>query len=91
MRRSKAAAGRHWKGAETAFDRLIEVSEWMRSIQKVTPPGESGATELRRLAFEGGPDEFAMLVRFAEAAASLNLVDAFQTAFRCAIHDPRGS
>ncbi|MET4717142.1 very-short-patch-repair endonuclease/DNA polymerase III delta prime subunit [Bradyrhizobium japonicum] len=85
---AKAAAGRHWKGAETAFDRLIEVSEWMRSIQKVTPSGESGATELRRLAFEGGPDEFAMLVRFAEAAASLNLVDAFQTAFaaRSTIH-----
>lgn len=85
---AKAAAGRHWKGAETPFDRLIEVSEWMRSVQKVTPPGESGARELRRLAFEGSSDEFAMLVRFAEAAGSLNLVDAFQAAFaaRSTIH-----
>ncbi|MGY4432714.1 hypothetical protein ACVWWO_005191 [Bradyrhizobium sp. F1.13.1] len=51
---AKVAAGRHWKGAETPFGRLIEVSEWMRSVQKVTPLGESGARELRRLAFEGG-------------------------------------
>ncbi|MHC2722196.1 very-short-patch-repair endonuclease [Bradyrhizobium diazoefficiens] len=78
---AKAAAGRHWKGPETPFDRLIEVSGWMRSVQKVTPPGEAGGRELRRLAFEGGSDEFAMLVRFAEAAESLNLVEAFQTAF----------
>ena len=62
---AKEAAGRYWKGTETPFDRLAEVAEWMRSVQKVTPPVEPGARELRRLAFESGPDEFAMLVRFA--------------------------
>jgi hypothetical protein len=78
---ARAAAGRHWKGTETPFDRLAVVSEWMRSVQKVTPPAESGGRELRRLAFESGADEFAMLVRFAEAAEGLALVDAFQGAF----------
>lgn len=78
---AKAAAGRHWKGTETPFDRLAAVSEWMRSVQKVTPPAEPGGRELRRLAFESGADEFAMLVRFAEVAEGLALVDAFQRAF----------
>ncbi|WP_316173010.1 DUF4011 domain-containing protein [Bradyrhizobium sp. SZCCHNRI2049] len=78
---AKAAAGRHWKGVETPFERLAAVSEWMRSVQKVTPLAEPGGRELRRLAFESGADEFAMLVRFAEAAESLALVDAFQRAF----------
>src|SRR5262249_676667 len=77
---AKAAAGRHWKGTETPFDRLAAVSEWMRSVQKGTPPAEPGGRELRRLAFESGADEFGMLVRFAEAAEGLNLGDAFQTA-----------
>ncbi|MFB9268372.1 DUF4011 domain-containing protein [Bradyrhizobium erythrophlei] len=85
---AKAACGRHWKGAETPFDRLIDVSEWMRSVQKVTPLAEPSARELRRLAFESESDEFAMLVRFAEAAESLNLLEAFQTAYaaRSTIH-----
>jgi very-short-patch-repair endonuclease len=77
---AKAAAGRHWNGAETPFDKLISVAEWMRSIQKVTPPSEQGARELRQLAFESAADTFAMLARFAESAESLNLVNVFQTA-----------
>lgn len=86
---AKEAAGRYWRGTETPFDRLMDVSEWMRSVQKVTPPGEPGARELRRLAFESGPDEFAMLVRFAESAADQNLVAAFQKAYgsRSTIHE----
>lgn len=89
---AKAAAGRHWRGTETPFDRLAEVSEWMRSIQKVTPPAEPGGRELRRLAYESGSDEFATLVRFAEAAESLHLVDVFQTAYvsRSTIHAEAG-
>jgi hypothetical protein len=77
----KSAAGRHWKGIDTPFDRLISVAEWMRSIQKVTPATEEGGRELRRLAFEGAADEFATLADFAERAESLNLVNAFQAAY----------
>src|SRR4030095_9915429 len=47
----------------------------------VTPPAEPGARELRRLAFESGPDEFAMLVRFAESAGGQNLVPDSQKAY----------
>ena len=78
---AKTAAGRHWKGADTPFDKLISVAEWMRSIQKVTPLSEQGARELRRLAYESAADNFAILVRFAETAESLNLVKAFQNAY----------
>jgi very-short-patch-repair endonuclease len=78
---AKTAAGRHWKGADTPFDKLISVAEWMRSIQKVTPLSEHGARELRRLAYESVADNFAILVRFAETAESLNLVKAFQSAY----------
>jgi very-short-patch-repair endonuclease len=78
---AKNAAGRHWRGSDTPFERLARVSEWMRSIQKVTPPAEPGGRELRRLAHESTSDEFATLVRFAETAENLNLVGAFQTAY----------
>lgn len=78
---AKNAAGRHWRGSDTPFERLARVSEWMRSIRKVTPPAEPGGRELRRLAYESTSDEFATLVRFAETAESLNLVGAFQTAY----------
>ena len=78
---AKTVAGAHWNGADTPFDKLISVAEWMRSIQKVTPLGEQGARELRQLAYESGPDNFAMLARLAKMAESLNLVSAFQSAY----------
>src|SRR5260370_31507810 len=53
----------------------------MRSIRRVTPLGEQGARELRRLAYESAADEFAVLSRFAETAGSLNLVNAFHNAY----------
>jgi hypothetical protein len=77
---AKTAAGRHWRSADTPFDKLISVAEWMRSIQRVTPLSEQGARELRRLACESAPDDFALLARFAETAENLNLVSAFQSA-----------
>jgi very-short-patch-repair endonuclease len=77
---ARTAAGRHWDGAETPFEKLISVAEWMRSIQKVTPLNEQGARELRRLAYESAADNFATLARFAETAESLKLVNVFQAA-----------
>jgi hypothetical protein len=77
---AKKAAGRHWNGASTPFDKLISVAEWMRSIQKVTPLTEHGARELRRLAYESSADDFGVLARFAETAEGLNLVNAFRSA-----------
>jgi hypothetical protein len=78
---AKTAAGRYWNGVDTPFERLISVAAWMRSIQKVTPLSEQGAQELRRLACESAAEDFAMLVRFAETAQSLNLINAFRTAY----------
>jgi AAA domain len=78
---ARTAAGRHWNGAETSFDKLISVAGWMHSIQKVTPLSEQGARELRQLAYESAADNFAMLARFAETAESLNIVNVFQAAY----------
>jgi hypothetical protein len=74
---AKSCAGRHWNGADTPFDKLIEVAEWMRTM----PNNEQGVRELRRLAGESTADDFAVLSRFAERAESLNLVIAFQSAY----------
>ena len=59
---AKIAAGRYWSGAETPFENLISVAEWMRSIQKATPTSEQGARELRRLAYQSTADNFTVLV-----------------------------
>ena len=34
---AKIAAGRYWSGAETPFENLISVAEWMRSISESYP------------------------------------------------------
>jgi hypothetical protein len=78
---ARTAAGRHWNGVETPFDKLMSVAEWMGSIQKLTPLSEQGARELRQLAFESSADNFAILARFAETAESLNLVNVFQATY----------
>jgi hypothetical protein len=78
---AKLAAGRHWRGADTAFEKLISVAQWMRLIRKTTPLSEQGARELRRLACESAEDNFATLARFAETAEDLNLLRAFKSAY----------
>lgn len=78
---ARTAAGRHWNGVDTPFDRLIGVAEWMRLIRRVTPLREPGAKALRRLAFESAADDFAVLSRFAKTADNLNLLNAFQSAY----------
>jgi hypothetical protein len=74
---AKAAAGRHWRDAGTPFEQLLQVAAWMKSVRNVTPLAETGARELRHLAYEGAPDDMAMLSDLAQAAAELNLLGVF--------------
>jgi hypothetical protein len=37
---AKWCAGRHWNGADTPFQKLIEIAEWMRLVRRATPLSE---------------------------------------------------
>jgi hypothetical protein len=77
----KAMTGRHWKGAETPFEALHVVAAWMKSIRQVTPLAESGARELRRIAYAGASEDIAELLDLAARADQLGFLGAFQTAY----------
>ena len=78
---AKVAAGRQWRSADTPFEDLIAVAQWMKSIRNVTPLAEPGARELRRLACEASSEEFSAVWAFAERAKELNVLDAFKAAY----------
>lgn len=78
---AKVAAGRHWLDAATPFEPLLQVAAWMKSVRNWTPLAESGARELRSLAFEGGPDDIAMLSNLARSAEELDLLGVFQKCY----------
>jgi hypothetical protein len=78
---AKAAAGRYWLDAATAFEPLLQVAAWMKLVRSQTPLAESGARELRRLAFEGGPDAIVMLSDLAHTAEELDLLGVFRKCY----------
>ena len=77
---AKSAAGRYWRNAESPFENLIAVANWMKSIRRVTPLSAPEARDLRRLACQGNSDDFMMIATFAERAKELKLLDAFKEA-----------
>ncbi len=77
----KAAAGRHWRGAATPLDAMLEVARWMQAVRKVTPIAESVATELRRILFEGTSDDVAIVADLARIAEELNLLALFHACY----------
>jgi hypothetical protein len=53
----------------------------MKSVRNVTPLAEIGGRELRRLAYEGAPEDIAMLSDLAQTAEELNLLGVFQKCY----------
>lgn len=78
---AREAIGRNWKGVATAFDQIVAVATWMRTVQKVTPFAIPGARELRRLLYEGSSEDIAAFADLAQSANELNLVGIFREAY----------
>ena len=73
--------GRHWHGAETKFDSILEIAAWLRGVQKVTPLSVSGARELRRLLFETTTEEVGVYSEMGETADGLNMLAMCQACY----------
>jgi hypothetical protein len=75
---AKAAIGRHWNGLVTPLAALIDTARWMLAVREATPASVTGASDLRRLLYEGSFDELTPVLELAREAAEMNLSESVQ-------------